>query len=54
MPIIVVTADSGVDLRERCLGAGADDVIVKPVAMDQLFEAMGRILAGDRGGGIIG
>lgn len=49
LPIIVVTADSGVDLRERCLSAGADDVIVKPVAMDQLFEAMGRILAGDRG-----
>ncbi|QXT35341.1 response regulator [Sphingomonas sanguinis] len=49
VPIIVVTADSGVDLRERCLSAGADDVIVKPVAMDQLFEAMGRILAGDRG-----
>jgi CheY-like chemotaxis protein len=54
LPIIVVTADSGVDLRERCLTAGADDVIVKPVAMDQLFEAMGRILAGDRGGAIIG
>ena len=53
LPIIVVTADSGVDLRERCLAAGADDVIVKPVAMDQLFEAMGRILAGDRGGSII-
>ncbi|MBB3880808.1 response regulator [Sphingomonas pseudosanguinis] len=53
LPIIVVTADSGVDLRERCLAAGADDVIVKPVAMDQLFEAMGRILAGDRGGSMI-
>ncbi|WP_294234483.1 response regulator [uncultured Sphingomonas sp.] len=53
VPIIVVTADSGVDLRERCLSAGADDVIVKPVAMDQLFESMGRILAGDRGGAII-
>ncbi|MCT8002419.1 response regulator [Sphingomonas sanguinis] len=54
VPIIVVTADSGVDLRERCMTAGADDVIVKPVAMDQLFEAMGRILAGDRGGAMIG
>lgn len=53
LPIIVVTADSGVDLRERCLIAGADDVIVKPVAMDQLFETMGRILAGDRGGSMI-
>ncbi|WP_230482998.1 response regulator [Sphingomonas sp. Leaf21] len=53
VPIIVVTADSGIDLRERCMSAGADDVIVKPVAMDQLFEAMGRILAGDRGGAMI-
>ena len=53
LPIIVVTADSGVDLRERCMTAGADDVIVKPVAMDQLFEAIGRILAGDRGGAMI-
>lgn len=54
VPIIVVTADSGIDLRERCMIAGADDVIVKPVAMDQLFEAMGRILASDRGGAMIG
>ena len=53
LPIIVVTADSGVDLRERCMTACADDVIVKPVAMDQLFEAIGRILAGDRGGAMI-
>ncbi|MET4895550.1 response regulator [Sphingomonadaceae bacterium jetA1] len=53
LPIIVVTADSGGDLRDRCLSAGADDVILKPVAMDQLFETMGRILAGDRGGSLL-
>ncbi|SEK54422.1 Response regulator receiver domain-containing protein [Sphingomonas palmae] len=45
LPIIVVTADRAVDLRERCLAAGADDVIFKPVAMDSLFDAMGRLLA---------
>jgi len=45
VPIIVVTADIAVDLRERCLAAGADDVIFKPVAMDALFESMGRMLA---------
>ncbi|MBW6522490.1 response regulator [Sphingomonas sp. RHCKR47] len=45
LPIIVVTADRAVDLREQCLAAGADDVIFKPVAMDSLFEAMGRLLA---------
>lgn len=47
LPIIVVTADRAVDLRQRCLAAGADDVIFKPVAMDSLFEAMGRLLASD-------
>ena len=47
LPIIVVTADTALDLRERCLAAGANDVIFKPVAMDALFEAMGRLLARD-------
>jgi CheY-like chemotaxis protein len=51
VPVIVVTADAGLDLRERCLAAGADDVLFKPVAMDALFDAMGRILARDAGAG---
>jgi CheY-like chemotaxis protein len=46
LPIIVVTADTAIDLRQRCIEAGADEVLFKPVAMDALFEAMGRILAG--------
>ena len=46
VPIIVVTADAAVDLRDRCLAAGADDVLFKPVAMDALFEMIGRLLAG--------
>lgn len=50
VPIIVVTADTAIDLRERCLAAGADDVIFKPVAMDNLFDAMGRVLAADDDG----
>jgi CheY-like chemotaxis protein len=55
VPIIVVTADIAPDLRERCLTAGADDVIFKPVAMDSLFDAMGVILArGAEGDGVIG
>jgi CheY-like chemotaxis protein len=55
LPIIVVTADTAVDLRERCLAAGADEVLFKPVAMDALFDAMGRILARDaQEGGLIG
>ncbi|VVT13536.1 Response regulator [Sphingomonas sp. EC-HK361] len=50
LPIIVVTADAAVDLRDRCIEAGADDVIFKPVAMDALFDAMGRLLARDSDG----
>ena len=53
VPIIVITADTALDLRERCLAAGADEVLFKPVAMDALFEAMGRILARDAGGTIL-
>lgn len=45
LPVIVVTADTAADLRERCLAAGANEVIFKPVAMDVLFDAMGRVLA---------
>jgi len=53
LPIIVVTADTAVDLRERCIAAGADEVLFKPVAMDSLFEAMGRILASGEDGVIL-
>ena len=50
LPIIVVTADIAADLRDRCLAAGADEVLFKPVAMDSLFDAMGKLLArGDDG-----
>jgi len=55
LPIIVVTADTAVDLRDRCLEAGADEVLFKPVAMDSLFDAIGRQLArGAEDGGLIG
>lgn len=53
LPVIVVTADTAVDLRDYCLREGADEVLFKPVAMDSLFDAIGRLLA--RGsGGVIG
>ncbi|HSX54126.1 MAG TPA: response regulator [Sphingomonas sp.] len=50
LPIIVVTADTAVDLRERCMTAGADEVLFKPVAMDALFDTIGRVLALRSGG----
>jgi CheY-like chemotaxis protein len=50
LPIIVVTADTAIDLGERCLTAGADEVLFKPVAMDALFDTIGRVLALRSGG----
>ena len=54
LPIIVVTADTAIDLRQRCLAEGADEVLFKPVAMDSLFDAIGRMLAKGSGDGMIG
>lgn len=45
LPVIVVTADTALDLRERCMAGGADDVILKPVAMGALLSAIGRMVA---------
>jgi CheY-like chemotaxis protein len=49
LPVIVVTADTAIDLRERCISSGADDVIMKPVAMGALLESMGRMIARSAG-----
>ena len=54
LPIVVLTADTAVDLRDRCLAAGADDVLFKPVAMEALFDSVARVLASRQAGdGII-
>jgi len=54
LPVIVVTADTAADLREQCLREGADEVLFKPIAMDSLFDAIGRLLARDaEGNGMI-
>ena len=53
LPIIVVTADTAIDLTERCIAMGADEVLFKPVAMDALFDASGRILARRSGGDLL-
>lgn len=45
LPIIVVTADMSNNLREECLGIGADDFIQKPVAMEGMFASIGTVLA---------
>jgi signal transduction histidine kinase/ligand-binding sensor domain-containing protein/DNA-binding response OmpR family regulator len=40
--IIAMTADAMAGCRERCLEAGMDDFIAKPVAMEALFESLRR------------
>lgn len=48
VPVIVVTADTAIDICRDCIDQGADEVILKPVAMNKLFDAIGRLVA--RGG----
>lgn len=45
LPVIVITADTAADLRERCLAIGADDVLRKPIAMGALLRSLGRAIA---------
>ena len=52
VPIVMVTADISPDLKDECLREGADDFLTKPVAMDALFDAVGRVMA--RGGSSAG
>lgn len=45
LPVIVITADAGSDIDANCRDAGADDLLMKPVSMPQLYDAIGRIVA---------
>ena len=49
IPIIVITADAAANLRDICIGHGANELLLKPVAMEELFDAIGSVIAG-RGG----
>ncbi len=44
LPIITVTAKAMPEDRARCISAGADDYIAKPVEIDNLFSCMHRII----------
>ena len=53
LPIIVVTADTAIDLKERCIAGGADEVLGKPVAMAALLRAIGRMAAKGSAGDVL-
>ena len=44
LPIIAMTASALSDERERCLGAGMNDHIAKPIDLDELFQVLGKWL----------
>jgi signal transduction histidine kinase/CheY-like chemotaxis protein len=43
VPIIALTAHALSDDRERCLGAGMDDFVSKPIEASDLFDALERV-----------
>ena len=53
VPIIMVTADTSSDLAERCTSAGADGVLMKPVAMASLIDTIGQLMARNASAGLI-
>ena len=46
LPVIALTARSRKEDRERCLAAGMDDFLAKPIGPAELFAAIDRVLAG--------
>lgn len=42
LPIVVVTADTSLNICSECVEGGADEVLIKPLSMKTLFDAIGR------------
>jgi CheY-like chemotaxis protein len=44
LPILAMTANAFAEERQRCLDAGMNDHVAKPVVADQLFRTLARWL----------
>ena len=44
-PVVVVTGDASPSVAAECRAAGADDLVMKPVALAELYGAIERIMA---------
>ncbi len=51
VPIVAMTAHVMAGDRERCLQAGMDDYVSKPMEASELFGAIARVLSGEGAGG---
>ena len=45
VPVVVLTADMGLEISQSVQDAGGDDLVHKPVVMESLFDAVARILS---------
>lgn len=44
-PIVAVTAEMGHEARDKCIAAGCDESLSKPIRRNQLYEVIGKYLA---------